>query len=145
MKEHIGKQIEMLIDGTKLNFELVDVQPHEIVAKSKDKIIHIPFIKMGLYSVVDEDVKIAKANKKSINIFMCKNDGIGCNGVKILSLNKDESIDSVRCKFNKNKECEFGKIGNLFDLPDNIQLAFLHGMATQTKPINLTKEKKNGK
>ena len=141
MKDYIGKKMEMLIDGQKLTFEVINVLEYEIIAKSKDKVVHIPLNKIGMYSVAGEKINDFKAKKRTINIYMCKNDVVDCSGVKMLSLKDDLTIDCIACKFNKNEDCEFAKVGNLYDLPPEIQLAFLNGMATPTAPISIDNKK----
>ena len=133
MKEYIGKKIDMFIDDNKLVGELLDVRPFEIIIKTEDKIIHIPLYKIGMFSIVEEDVNtIVNANKPVVNIYMCKNDEAGCKGVKLLSLDDNVKISCVACDYDKKAGCDFGRIGNLYELPEKIQMAFLNGMATQT-------------
>jgi len=136
----IGRKIEMMLDIGKITGYVVAESPSLISIKEEktSELLNIPFHKWGIFKVLD-------APKLEVYIFMCKNECMNCKGVKILSLKKDESFDRIFCNAKKVGEkdfaCDFGLIGNIFELPVEIQCAFLDGMMTKI-PIQVTKEGK---
>ncbi len=136
----IGRKIEMMLDMGKITGYVIAESPSLMSIKDEktSEIINIPFHKWGIFKVLDAPVL-------NIYIFMCKNESINCKGVKCLSSKKTQTIKDVSCKAKKldcgDYNCDFGFVGNIFELPLEIQGAFLDGMKTDI-PIQVNKDKK---
>lgn len=140
MEQLKGKTVEMWVDGLgKLTCVVANVIEDKDVGKclvvtSKGGEFRIPVTKIGIHHVVsDKSVEVT-----SVGIWMCKNDPAGCKGVKRIS-SKTLTITDMPCDTADRAtiECEFARVGCLYDLPIDLQAKFLEGMTTGRGPVRL--------
>lgn len=137
-----GRKIEMMLDIGKITGYVLEESPSLMSIKDEktSEIINVPFHKWGVFKVLNAPVIETR-------IYMCKNDSLNCKGVKFLSSKKEQTIKEIMCKAKKigcgDCDCDFGFVGNLFELPLEIQAAFLENMKTDIPiEINIKKEGK---
>ena len=147
MKALVGKELELHVQGlgpegrpATIVCEMLEDKGTIIRVKHGKKILHIPKRSICLYAVTEED----QSDKNKVWIYMCKNDITGCKGTKCLSAKDNLSLSNIPCGSKGECECDFGKVGNFFDLPKEIQAAFLEGLRTIPPPAIGPVVKKSG-
>ena len=137
MKELVGKELELHVHGLghegrpgTIVCEMLEDQGTVIKVKHGTKILRVPKRSICVFAVSDEDQK----SKYKVWIYMCKNDTTGCKGIKYLSAKESLTLNDIPCGSKGDCECDFGKVGNFFDLPKEVQPAFLEGLKTTPPP-----------
>lgn len=137
LEKYVNKEIEILLSsGVKVTGKLMEATKLMLIMKNKEnKIFHVFTHKIDTFAIEGDDEE--KLFPK-LNIFMCKNEEHNCKGAKFMTCKDDLTIDKVDCPCDKKKlKCEFGLVGDFFQLPRKIQMAFLEGMSTKTTPIKV--------
>lgn len=81
----------------------------------------------GLLEISNEKIKDINRTFKfpDLNVYVCKNEVIGCKGMRFLSTH--EQFD-WKCNYFKKYNCQVKRICNFNELPINIKISFLNGL-----------------
>jgi hypothetical protein len=134
-----GKTVEMFVEGMgKVTCHVTDVKDGALIIQSKGREYICPVEKVGIHRIITP----GEAKHQQVVVYMCKNDSLACRGVKLLRAIGAEapSLVTMPCEQEPTKRegigCEFAKVGNLYDLPPDIQNRFLNGLHTGPGPIS---------
>ena len=138
-KDLTGCDVEMYVDGLgKVTAHVSKADADMVVLSAKGREYRCPARCVGIHRVITP----GEAKSGQVVVYMCKNPSLSCRGVKKLSAAGIEapSLETMPCEQEPAKRqesgCEFARVGNLFDLPPDIQNRFLNGLHTGPGPIS---------
>ena len=129
MKQYQGKKIKIVsINGEVL--EGICCGANDSIVKIMipgEKDVRNVFLR-NIYHYTVEGIGI-EDGYSGIQLFVCKNEGIGCKGRRKLSVSKLELKD-LGCEAIKNQkmDCDFGCVGNIENVPARALRVLLDGM-----------------
>ena len=133
-----GKTVEMMVDGLgKITCVVSEVKEGALFIQSKGKEYILPAEKVGLLRIVTP----GEIKYQQVVVYMCQNPQVACRGVKCLRAASMEAptLETMPCEQKPEKRgetgCAFARVGNLYDLPPDIQNKFLNGLHTGPGPI----------
>lgn len=124
----LGNNVTLELENKTLNGNIVSCEENSIKIETDFGVIEIPNEK-----IIDINKNI---NVQSLNVFVCRNEVLGCKGVRMLS-SKDEP--KWKCKYLNKFNCPVKKVCDFNSLPINIKLAFLDGLHSEVPVIENTK------
>jgi len=118
IKDFIGKNVIVDLSSEKsVNGNLVEINESSIKLETD----------YGLIEISNNKIKDINRVFKlpDLNVFVCKNEVIGCKGMRSLST-KEKFV--WKCKYFDKYKCPIKRVCNFNDLPLNIKISFLDGL-----------------
>lgn len=128
VKELVGKNVMVDLEEKSINGNIIEYNIEGIKLETDFGVIEIKYKKI---KDINRFYKIAE-----LNVFVCKNEVLGCKGMRLLSTKEDITW---KCKYSEKYNCPIKKICNFNELPLNIKVSFLDGLHTD---IPVIEEKK---
>jgi len=128
MRAYIGHKLTIITIGPyKIVGEVISDDGEMVYMDTGEKMPEV-VLKRNILSFRCEDADSLERVpvKPMINLYVCKNDGMGCPGVRHFRI-KDEEPDWSQCPLH-NETCDCGRLANFFDIPYQLQMTLLNDL-----------------
>lgn len=117
IKEFLGKNVIVELENRSVSGNLIHFD-NDCIKLETD---------YGIIEILNKNIKDINRLFKmlNLNVFVCKNEVIGCKGMRMLST-KDSFV--WKCKYFEKYKCPIKRICNFNELPLNIKVSFLDGL-----------------
>ena len=129
LKVFLGSSVSIELENRTINGNIIASDESNIKLETDIGVIEINNDKI---IDVNKNVKMP-----TLNVFVCKNEALGCKGVRMLS-SKDDL--KWKCKYLNKFKCTLKKICDFNSLPIEIKLAFLDGLHSEVPVIENDKK-----